>query len=78
MNNYETFIRAITYKLNEKYYGINEAEGILKWDEEQGFIHVRHIVKALDNYEIAREKMGVNIKVYFPTLLREIIDISKT
>jgi len=78
VNNYETFIRAITYKLNEKYYGINEAEGILKWDEEQGFIHVRHIVKALDNYEIAREKMGVNINEYFPALLKEIIDISKT
>jgi len=78
VNSYESFVRAITYKLNEKFYGTQEAEGILKWDEEQGFLHVRHFVKALDKYKIAREKMGVNIIEYFPTLLREIIDISKT
>lgn len=78
VNSYESFVRAITYKLNEEYYGIQEAEGILKWEEEQGFLQVRYFVKALDKYKIAREKMGVNIKEYFPTLLREIIDISKT
>jgi hypothetical protein len=39
---------------------------------------VRHIVNALDSFETAREKMGVNIKEYFPALLREIIDLSKT
>lgn len=78
LNCYESFVRAITYKLNEKYYGTQEAEGILQWDEEQGFLYVKYFIKALDQYEIAREQMGVNIKDYFPTLLREIINISKT
>lgn len=71
VNSYECFVRAITYKLNEKYYGIQEAEGILKWDEEQGFVYVRQFINALDKYEMAREKMGVNIKEYFPVLLRK-------
>lgn len=74
VNAYECFVRAITYKLNEKYYGIKEAEGILKWDEEQGFLYVRHFVKALDHYEQAREKLGVNIKDYFPIIIMEAID----
>lgn len=74
MNNYECFVRAITYKLNENYYGTQEAEGVLKWDEEQGFLYVKHLIKALDQYEIAREKLGVNIKDYLPIIIMEAID----
>lgn len=71
VNIYECFVRSVTYKLICRYYGNQEAEGILKWDEEQGFVYVRHFIHALDSYAIARAKMGVNIKDYFPALLRE-------
>ena len=74
VNSYECFVRAVTYKLNNKYYGSQEAEGIMKWDEDQGFVYVRQFIKAVDQYEIAREKKGVNIKEYFPTLIMEVID----
>lgn len=76
VNSYECFVRAITFKLNNKYYGSEEAEGILKWDEDQGFVYVRQFIKALDKYEMTREKMGVNIKEYFPTLIMEVISKS--
>ena len=56
VNSYECFVRAVTYKLNNKYYGSQEAEGIMKWDEDQGFVYVRQFIKAVDQYEIAREK----------------------
>jgi hypothetical protein len=69
-NTNECFIRAVTNKLVSMYYGSYEAEVILKWDEEQGFVYVRQFIKALDQYEMAREKRGVNIKQYFPALLR--------
>jgi hypothetical protein len=62
----ECFIRAITYKLNEKYYDIQEAEGILNWDEEQGFLYVRHFIKALNRYEVEREKRGGEHKGVLP------------
>ncbi len=73
INIYECFVRALTYKLICRYYNNQEAEGILKWDEEQGFAYIRHFIHALDKYDKARTPMAVNIKEYFPTLIREAI-----
>jgi hypothetical protein len=74
---YECCVRAITYKLTDMYYGKQESEGILEWDEEQGFMYVRHFVHALNKYDKVRAKQGVNFKEYFPILLGDVINSTK-
>lgn len=77
VNHYECFVRAVTNKLTSMFYGNKEAEDLLRWEEEHGFVYIKKIIEALDKYDIARGKEDINIKDFFPVLLREITDFSR-
>jgi hypothetical protein len=72
-NYYEYFVRAITYKLNAIYYGQKEADGILNWEESDGFIYIRNFIQALSKFEPARDSTQISLKDYFPSLINDVI-----
>jgi hypothetical protein len=74
VNYYECCVRAITHKLNEIYYGKQEADMILACEESDGFAYIRHFIRALSTFEQAREQNRTNIKDYFPILLNDVIN----